>query len=140
MYRSLLPKSVSRFLVVGALAGVHHLLLAHDLPANDAIAVAAQHHKLLLENDSVRVLETRIGPGERTAVHSHPWPSALYVVTWSDFVRYDPEGKVLVDSRTMSTKPQPGAALWSPPIPSHYIQNVGTAELLVIAVELKRPQ
>lgn len=37
----------------------------------------------------------------------------------------------------MTTKPQPGTALWSPPVPPHYIVNVGTTELLVIAVELK---
>ena len=139
MQSSQLAKAAKRLLVIAALAGAHPLLLAHDLPANDAVAVAAQHHKLLLDNDSVRVLETRIGPGERTAVHSHPWPSALYVVTWSDFVRYDADGKVLVDSRTMASKPQPGTALWSPPVPTHYIQNVGTSELLVIAVELKHP-
>jgi len=112
-------------------------LLAHDLPAHDAMKAATEHHKLLLENESVRVLETRIRPGERTAVHSHPWPAVQYVVSFSDFIRFDPEGKVLVDSRNMATKPAPGAALWSPPVPSHYIQNVGTTDLLVIAVELK---
>ena len=129
-------------LVLGAAAGLlipAPSLFAHDLPAHDAVAAAGQHHKVLLENESVRVLETRIGPGERTAVHAHPWPSALYVLTFSDFVRYDPDGKVLADSRTMPSKPQPGAALWSPPVPLHYILNVGSTELLVIAVELKRP-
>lgn len=140
MQDSPLSKAAGCLLVMGALLGGQDQVLAHELPPNDAVAVAGQHHKLLLENDAVRVLETRIGPGERTAVHSHPWPSALYVVAWSDFVRYDAEGKVLVDSRTMSTKPQPGAALWSPPVPSHSIQNVGASDLIVIAVELKRPQ
>ena len=112
-------------------------LLAHDLPTHDAMKAAPEHHKLLLENDSVRVLETRIRPGERTAVHSHPWPAVQYLVSFSDFIRYDPEGKVLFDSRNMATKPPPGAALWSPPVPLHYIQNVGSGDLLVIAVELK---
>jgi quercetin dioxygenase-like cupin family protein len=126
-----------RISLLGLLFALSGQLHAHDVPAQDAVAVAAQHHKLLLENDAVRVLETRIRPGERTAVHAHPWPSSLYVVSWSDFVRYDPDGKVLVDSRTMTTKPQPGSALWSPPVPAHYIVNVGATELLVIAVELK---
>lgn len=34
--------------------------------------------------------------------------------------------------------PQPGAALWSEAVGPHYIHNVGTSELVVIAVELKR--
>jgi quercetin dioxygenase-like cupin family protein len=110
---------------------------AHDLPVHDAMTAAAQNHKVLLENESVRVLETRIRPGERTAVHSHPWPAAMYVVSFSDFVRYDPDGKVLIDSRTMSSKPQSGAAVWSPAVPLHYIENVGNSDLLVVAVELK---
>jgi len=110
---------------------------AHDLPAHDAMTAARQDHKLLLENESVRVLETRVRPGERTAVHSHPWPAAMYVVSFSDFVRYDPDGKVLIDSRTMSSKPQAGAAVWSPAVPLHYIENVGNSDLLIVAVELK---
>ncbi len=101
------------------------------------MSLAVQHHKLLLEHGAVRVLETRIRPGERTAGHSHPWPAALYVVSFSDFVRQDSDGKVLVDSRTQPTKAQPGTAAWSPPIPVHSILNVGTTDLVIIAVELK---
>lgn len=112
-------------------------LMAHDLPEHDALTAAIQHHKLLLENESVRVLETRVRSGERTAVHSHPWPAALYLISWSDFVRFDPEGKILLDTRTLPRKPQLGAALWSPPVPLHYIENVGSTDLLIIAVELK---
>jgi quercetin dioxygenase-like cupin family protein len=123
--------------VLLALLGSMGMALAHGLPEHDAMTAATQHHRTLLENDSVRVLETRIRPGERTAVHSHPWPAALYVVSFSDFVRYDPDGRVLADSRLMIDKPQPGSALWSPPVPVHSIENVGDSDLLVIAVELK---
>ena len=104
----------------------------------DAMSAAPHHHEVLLENDSVRVLDTRLGPGERTPVHTHRWPSALYVLGWSDFIRYDPEGKVLVDSRSMAAKPPVGEALWSAPLVPHYVHNVGTGELRIIAVELKR--
>jgi hypothetical protein len=31
----------------------------------DAMSVAAEHHEILPENDRVRVLDTRLGPGER---------------------------------------------------------------------------
>lgn len=139
MRKSFTATVIRPIIVVGALMGAHQVPFAHDLPTDDAMTAAAQSHRLLLENESVRMLETRIRPGQRTAVHSHSWPSALYVLTWSDFVRYDPDGRVLVDSRNMAIKPQPGTALWSPPIPSHYILNVGSTELLVISVELKRP-
>jgi quercetin dioxygenase-like cupin family protein len=114
------------------------------MPANaqgadplDALFAAPDHHDVLLENDHVRVLDTRLGPGERTPVHSHRWPSSLYVMSWSDFVRRDADGKVLVDSRTWDSCPAPGEALWSAPLVPHWVENVGDRELRIIAIELK---
>ena len=43
--------------------------------------------------------QARIAPGDRTPVHTHRWPAVLYVLSWSDFVRYDDKGEVLLDSR-----------------------------------------
>ena len=103
----------------------------------DAMSAAPGHHHVLLENEEVRVLDTRLGPGDRTPVHAHQWPAALYVMSWSDFVRYDPDGNVLVDSRTMPAAPELGAAIWSAPIGPHYVRNVGQNELRIIAVEVK---
>ena len=105
--------------------------------AYDAMAKAPDHHFLLLENGTVRVLDTRVKPGERTPVHGHEWCAALYVMSWSDFVRYDPAGNVLLDSRTMASKPAAGSALWAGPIGPHYVENVGSTELHIIAVEIK---
>lgn len=106
-------------------------------PRLDAMAAAPDHHQALLENDKVRVLATRLAPGERTPVHTHAWPSVLYVVSWSDFVRYDAAGQVLVDSRSLSERPEEGAALWSGPLGPHAAENVGDRDLRVIAIELK---
>jgi len=106
----------------------------------DAIAVDPEHHTVLLENEHVRVLDTRVPPGQRTAVHAHAWPATLYVISWSDFVRHDPDGNVLLDSRTMAAKPAPGTALWGAPLPLHWLLNVGDTELRIIAIELKRVQ
>jgi mannose-6-phosphate isomerase-like protein (cupin superfamily) len=125
-----------RSVVAAALFGVSGLAFADAVHDYDAVAAAADHHKVLLENDAVRVLQTRIGPGERTPVHAHPWPAAMYVVSYSEFVRHAPDGAVLLDSRTLTIPPKPGSALWSGPLPPHYIENVGKNELVVIAVEL----
>lgn len=111
----------------------------HALGPLDAMTASPEHHGLLLENEQVRVLDTRISPGERTAVHTHAWPAALYVLSWSDFVRYDPDGEVLLDSRTMTSKPKTGDSLWASPLPAHSVHNVGDAELRVLAVEIKKP-
>jgi hypothetical protein len=102
----------------------------------DALSAAPQHHILLFENDHVRVLDTRVLPGQTVPLHTHHWPSALYILSWSDFVRRDAEGGVMVDSRLFSTTPS-GSAIWSGPLPPHTLENVGKADLRVIAVELK---
>lgn len=104
--------------------------------ALDALTAAPQHHKLLFENESVRVLDSSIGPGETTGLHTHRWAGTLYVLSWSDFVRRDADGAVILDSRTISAV-APGTALWSAPLAPHTLENVGGAELRVIAVELK---
>jgi len=46
---------------------------------NDAVIAAPRNHKILLENENVRVLDVTVLPGETEAVHSHRWPSVLYM-------------------------------------------------------------
>ncbi len=65
-------------LLTVALLTPKQMVHAHDTThSEDAVAAAPHHHKLLMENETVRVLETRIAPGERTAVYTHQWPAAL---------------------------------------------------------------
>src|SRR4051794_13843515 len=105
-----------------------------DWPAElDALVAAAAHHSLVLENEHVRVLDTHIGPGETTPVHTHRWPAVLYVVSGGDFVRRDADGNVL------ATGPlTPGDAVWSAAFPPHSLENAGRTEIRTINVELKR--
>jgi hypothetical protein len=104
----------------------------------DALIAAPQHHRLLFENDSVRVLDTFISPGEITPVHSHQWPASLYVISWSDFIRYDADGNVLLDSKNLPTIILPSTALWSEPLGPHALKNTGNADLHIISVEIKK--
>jgi len=50
-------------------------------PENDALAAAPQNHKLLFENDEVRVLEVTVQPGIREPLHAHRYPSVLYYIS-----------------------------------------------------------
>jgi mannose-6-phosphate isomerase-like protein (cupin superfamily) len=92
---------------------------------------------VLLENETVRVLDTTVQPGEMVPLHTHRWPSVLYLLSWSDFVRRDADGRVTADSRN-SAPLAAGAALWSGPLPPHTLENVGDRELRVIAIEQKQ--
>ena len=103
----------------------------------DAVTAAPDHHRVLLENDRVRVLETIIRPGEQTALHTHVWSGTLLILSWSDFERFDAAGQVIFRSSDLEHPPQPGTVLWSAPLPPHSFRNVGTQDFHVITTELK---
>jgi len=67
----------------------------------DAVVAAPDHHSVLLENDRVRVLDTRVERGDTVPVHTHRWPGVQYFVSFADFVRRDADGELLVDSRAV---------------------------------------
>jgi len=109
----------------------------HWPPGLDALIAAPKHHRLLLENEHVRVLDTRIAPGDTVPLHTHRWPAVNHITGWSDFVRRDAEGRILVDTRG---RPPPASlpfVAWSEPLPPHTLENVGTAELQVVSTEIK---
>jgi mannose-6-phosphate isomerase-like protein (cupin superfamily) len=103
----------------------------------DAMVAAPEHHEVLLENERVRVLDSRIKPGDTVPVHTHRWASVLYILGTSDFIRYDNEGNAVFDSRTKESSIVGGTVTWSPPLRAHSVENVGNTEIRVVSIELK---
>jgi len=103
----------------------------------DSVVAAPEHHRVIFENERVRVLDTRIKPGEKVPVHAHAWSSVTYFLTVGDFIRYDADGSIGLDSRTIGFDIEPGAVMWLPPLPPHSAENVGDGEIRGITVELK---
>jgi hypothetical protein len=104
----------------------------------DALIAAPGNHKLIFENEHMRVLDTCISPGETTPLHTHKFPASLYIISWSDFIRYDDKGNVLLDSRTLEKAPEPSSVLWSNPLPPHTLKNIGSKEIRVLNFEVKK--
>jgi hypothetical protein len=105
----------------------------------DAMIAAPQYHSVMLENDSVRVLDTMVPPGHNVPLHTHRWPAVHYILSRSDFIRRDAAGEVLLDSRTRQLLPL-GSAHWSGPLAPHTLENIGESNLQVISIELKQAQ
>jgi predicted metal-dependent enzyme (double-stranded beta helix superfamily) len=105
----------------------------------DALIAAPEFHRLLLENDRVRVLDVRIAPGQTVPVHTHKWPSIVCLQSASDFIRRDGEGKIILDSRAAGVPQDSPVVQWLPPLPPHSVENVGTSEIHLFTVELKEP-
>jgi quercetin dioxygenase-like cupin family protein len=103
----------------------------------DALSAAPQNHRVLLENDRVRVLQTHIPVGATTPVHTHRWPSIEYVLSGAHLVRRDGNGNVKVDTRVAGTPLRASEATWAEAFPPHSAENVGDVEIRVLMVELK---
>lgn len=106
-------------------------------PELDALRAAPEHHELLMENDEVRVLRTRIPAGGTTALHTHRWPPVYLIERWSPFVRRTADDEVTLDSRTVQDLERPSGPVWSPPLPPHTLENVGNDEIRLVSVEIK---
>ncbi len=97
--------------------------------AGDAVSVAPNLYKVLLENDKVRVLETRYGPGVKSEMHSHPDLVAVALTPAKAIF-------TLADGHTADIEMQPGQAFLIDG-QEHTVENVGDSEFHVILVELK---
>ncbi len=115
-----------RFTLLAAL-----VVLASVAIAQDVVAVAPGSHKVILENDQVRVLQVHVKAGEKVAMHSHP-ANVAYFLTDGKLKITLPNGKS--DVRTIKA----GTANWSDPA-THAAENVGSADFEEIQIEMKQP-
>ena len=113
---------------------------SNDWPDNlDAVIAAPKNHKILMENDKVRVLEVTIVPGETEEVHHHQWPSVLYIQEAGDFIDYDSNGKIIVDTRLIKPALKFPMTMWKDSEGAHSVQNLSkTITIRLIRVEMKQ--
>ena len=103
----------------------------------DGVTIAPDIHKVVFENDEVRVLEITIPAGTTTPLHTHLVPTVTYRISGSDFVRRDEHGNTMFDSRADPHAAAPRVS-FSRSTPRHTIENTGGEDLVVIGVELKQ--
>lgn len=106
----------------------------------DAVRAAPNHHKILLENDQVRVLEVSLAPNEKEPLHHHKWPSVLYIEEAGDFIDYDKEGKVIFDTQKLPEPLTFPLTMQKEPEAPHFVVNLSkTKPIRLIRVEMKTP-
>ena len=100
-------------------------------PDKDPVKLSPQYYKVHVDNDAVRVLEYRLKPGQKEAMHSHPC-GVVYNLSGAKWRIVSADGKT-TDSETAA-----GGIAWRDPT-THAIENVGKTEAHAIALELKGP-
>ena len=104
----------------------------------DAVVAAPKNHKVVLENDKVRVLEVTVQPGEREPVHAHKWSSVLYVMEEENIRDYDADGNVIYDTKTDKNPMKTPYTIWMEPQAPHSVENLSKKPLRLMRVELKQ--
>ncbi len=104
----------------------------------DAVVAAPESHRVLLENDAVRVLEVLIRPGEREPAHTHRWPSVMSVLEPARIRYYGAEGELRFE--TPADRDLTGSPLdadWLEPEGLHAVENIDDRLFRALRVELK---
>jgi len=129
--------------VLGQTTDEQKLLYKTGNPADwpkdqDAVVSAPNNHKILFENDKVRVLEVTLAPKELEPVHHHQWSSVLYIMEAGDFIDRDGEGNIIMDTRKI---PEPlvfPLTMYKNPEAPHSVENLSdTKTIRLIRVEMK---
>ena len=97
--------------------------------ASDPVVVDSKHYKVELENERVRVLRSKYGPHEKSAMHSHPASIAVFVTDGHARFTY-PDGK------TEDVKAKAGQLMYFPAM-DHLPENLSDKPFEVIGIELK---
>lgn len=117
------------------------LLAVQAVTANfDAVAAAPASHRVLMEDDKIRVLRVEVAAGATEPVHDHPWPSVMY------FEQPQPITYIvykLIDGRPVETERVDVPALAvsqtvrGEPEGLHAVSNRGAAPFRAVRIEFK---
>ena len=106
----------------------------------DAVAAAPRSHRVLMEDDRIRVLRVEVAPGATEPVHDHRWPSIMYFeqpqpLTYIEYT--------LVDGRPVETQRfdvpafKVSQTVRGAPEGLHAVTNRGPAPFVAVRVEFK---
>ena len=116
-------------LLMGLAAGGLLLAAGTGASAQDPAVVNAKTIRVTLENSRVRVLEAKLQPGEKEAMHSHP-AYVVYVIAGGKIRNHGADGKV------SDGELETGETVYREPL-THWAENIGTTAIHLILVELK---
>ena len=99
----------------------------------DAVAACPENHRVVLENDRVRVLDVTIPPRTiEEAAHTHKWWGVFIIDSAPEIVYYGRDGGAVDLGQPPANTP-----LWIAPEGPHKVENKGDFPFHAIRIELK---
>jgi hypothetical protein len=115
-------------------AGAQDEELSDYTPLN----AAPEHHKPLLENEFVLVLDVSIPAGATVPAHLHPWPAVFITLEPGHLLFRNLSGEVVREARPPVDVPKSPRVEWRKPDPEPIvISNVGSNQHRALRIELK---
>ncbi|MFS0774104.1 hypothetical protein [Sphingomonas sp. 1P08PE] len=117
------------------------MLAIQVAPASfDAVAAAPNSHRILLEDDKIRVVRVEVAPDVTEPVHDHRWPSVMYFeqpqpITYITYKLI--EGRPVETGRFDAPACAKSQTERGDPEGLHAVMNRGSAPFLAIRVEFK---
>ncbi len=96
----------------------------------DCIKVDPTHHKVVLENEQVRVVHWVLQVGDKTLNHSHPDSLNINLTDYN--------GRVITPDENFEVRDKAGSVSWRPAV-IHAVENLGNWPMEGIIVQPKKP-
>jgi hypothetical protein len=114
----------------GVVLGIGFDQLVHAREQLDPLKIMPDTHRLLFENEFVRVIESKVPAGGVEPKHSHPHCVTISLADFDAEIKTSPDGKTIRVRRTF------GSVAWSEAT-IHEVKIVGNAPSHNVRVELK---
>lgn len=110
---------------------------ANWAPELDAVLAAPQHHQVLYEDETIRVLSVSIPPGVQEPLHHHRWPAVFVIDRLVKLRDFDASGREIpLPIPETITMP---LIIEMPPQPTHCVRNEDTSPFHGTRIEFKQP-
>ena len=103
----------------------------------DAVVAAPNSHRVVFENERVRVLEVTLQPGVHEPEHTHRWPSVM-MTDGRARILYRIGDEVTFESPDPLPPRENLAGSWMGPEGPHSVENIDSVPMHAIRVELKQ--
>lgn len=104
--------------------------IIHIAGENDATIAAPEAHRIIYENEYIRILESSLMPGQIVPFHTHQWDNLILTIQGSKFICND--GITLKEEEWF-----PSAEIVEGSCHAHSYQNIGTSVFLAVVFEFK---
>lgn len=106
-------------------------------PALDAVSAAPENHRVLYEDDVVRVISVSVKAGTQEKAHHHRWPSVFVIDSMVHLEDFDgATGKQI--PLPVPEKFDPPLIAKMPPQGLHFVRNLDSRDFHGTRVEFKK--